>query len=163
MQQGGKLDISAQFDGVMIHGIAAVDAVIGTRGKVKMRARFGHGIKAVFELGEYGECWQAEAVTEEQPAATVTASTTDSSRGTSAAASPVSTATASASGHGDSLHHGQRPRLRPPRSTAAPRPSRFPVRVEHKRYCKRAFFACGGCERMVSLDFKNFFMSSFTL
>ena len=34
MQQGGKLDISAQFDGVMIHGIAAVDAVIGTRGKV---------------------------------------------------------------------------------------------------------------------------------
>ena len=77
MQQGGKLDISAQFDGVMIHGIAAVDAVIGTRGKVKMRARFGHGIKAVFELGEYGECWQAEAVTEEQPAATVTASTTE--------------------------------------------------------------------------------------
>lgn len=25
MQQGGKLDISAQFDGVMIHGIAAED------------------------------------------------------------------------------------------------------------------------------------------
>ena len=69
MQQGGKLDICAQYEGVTINGIAAVDAVIGTRGKVKMRARFGHGIKAVFELGEYGEQWRAAAVTEEQPAA----------------------------------------------------------------------------------------------
>lgn len=70
MNQGGELVITASYDTVDICGTASADAVIGSRGRVKLRAKFANGIKAVFDLGEYGARWQAETVQENTSGAT---------------------------------------------------------------------------------------------
>lgn len=59
------LEITAHFDTVAIKGRAVCDTVIGTRGKKKLRAKFGNGIRAVFSVEEYGETWEAEVAKEE--------------------------------------------------------------------------------------------------
>ena len=65
MERHGALEIMAHFDTVAISGRAFCDAVAGTQGKKKMRAKFSHGIKAILLLEEYGETWEAEEAEEE--------------------------------------------------------------------------------------------------
>lgn len=59
MRQRRALNITAQFDTVKIQGLAVCDSVTGAQGKIKFRAKFSHGIKAVLLLEEYGEQWEA--------------------------------------------------------------------------------------------------------
>lgn len=66
MKQRGALEISAYFDTVALSGRAYCDSVIGAQGKVKLRAKFDNGIKAVLLLEEYGITWEAEEAAEEE-------------------------------------------------------------------------------------------------
>lgn len=68
MERHGALEIMAHFDTVAISGRAFCDAVAGTQGKKKMRAKFSHGIKAILLLEEYGIAWEAEEAEEEETA-----------------------------------------------------------------------------------------------
>ena len=86
MERHGALEIMAHFDTVAISGRAFCDAVAGTQGKKKMRAKFSHGIKAILLLEEYGIAWEAEEATAEAEAA----------QGAEQAAEPPAEATAAA-------------------------------------------------------------------
>ncbi len=61
-KQVGAMQIKAAFEGVSLSGAATCDHVSGGGGKIKLRARFGHGIKAVLDFDEYGESWEAEVL-----------------------------------------------------------------------------------------------------
>lgn len=64
IHKGARLEIAARFDAVELRGLAVCDAVIGSEGREKLRAKFGHGIKAVLELRDYGKRWEAEEAPE---------------------------------------------------------------------------------------------------
>lgn len=64
MQVNGALEITAHFENVSIAGRAHCDPVAGTQGKIKLRAKFGNGVKAVLSLEEYGKTWEAEEAEE---------------------------------------------------------------------------------------------------
>lgn len=101
MYHVGTLDISAQYENVQICGRAVCDAVKGAYGRVKLRAKFKHGIKAVFEIGDYGKHWQADAVIFDSGMATASGSgstVTGSDSGMATGSDSGSTATASGSG-----------------------------------------------------------------
>ncbi len=66
MHSGGKLEITTRFDTVELFGVAVCDTVYGSEGREKLRAKFGHGIKAVLELRDYGKLWDAEEAPQEE-------------------------------------------------------------------------------------------------
>ena len=69
-EKQGLMVIMAEFEDVRLHGVARCDHVSGASGKTKLRAKFGHGIKAILDFDEYGDSWQAEAAEESTQAAT---------------------------------------------------------------------------------------------
>lgn len=63
MIAGGELRLNVHYpDGLTLRGTAQCDAVCGSRGKLMLRARFGHSIKAILDFASYGETWEAEAL-----------------------------------------------------------------------------------------------------
>ena len=62
----GLMLIHAQFDTVSIDGTARCDHVNGAGGKMKLPAKFEHGVKAILDFDEYGAQWTAEAAAEGQ-------------------------------------------------------------------------------------------------
>ncbi len=65
----GLMVIHARYDEVSIDGTARCDHVAGSTGKMKLRAKFGHGVKAILDFDDYGAHWTAEAAADdrEQP------------------------------------------------------------------------------------------------
>ena len=70
MHSGGKLEITTRYDNVELFGVAVCDTVHGSEGREKLRAKFGHGIKAVLEMRDYGKLWDAEEAPQEEAEAT---------------------------------------------------------------------------------------------
>lgn len=50
--------LKIRYDDAMIEGVAKCDLVSGSRRSVKLRARFGHGIKAILNFDDYGGEWE---------------------------------------------------------------------------------------------------------
>ena len=66
MERKGTLLINANYNTVELDGYAVCDTVKGANGEEKLRAKFGHGIKAILSLTEYGEKWFAIEPTDEE-------------------------------------------------------------------------------------------------
>ncbi len=60
----GELEIDADYGTVTINGRAVCDCVYGGGGCLKIRARFGKGIKAILDIDQYGMTWEAEEIEE---------------------------------------------------------------------------------------------------
>ena len=56
---GGTAIIAVKFETVELKGRAMIDSV-EYRGTRRLRAKFGHGIKAILLMDEYGNTWTAE-------------------------------------------------------------------------------------------------------
>lgn len=65
----GALEINADYGTVTVNGRAVCDCVHGGGGCLKIRARFGKGIKAILDIDEYGLLWEAEEIEEGEEAA----------------------------------------------------------------------------------------------
>ena len=65
-EKQGLLVIMAEYEGLKLNGVARCDHVNGAGGKVKLRAKFGHGVKAILDFDDYGEGWTAEATADER-------------------------------------------------------------------------------------------------
>ena len=66
MFQRAKLEISANFKTVSIKGTATCDFVLDSKGGNMLRAKFGHGVKAILKIEQYGITWRAEEAKEEK-------------------------------------------------------------------------------------------------
>lgn len=62
-QRGATLRIQAEYQTAQLTGVARCDTVESTD-CIKVRAKFGNGIKAVLDIEEYGTQWRADELPE---------------------------------------------------------------------------------------------------
>ena len=60
VNQRGELRIAVSYNSVTLEGVAVCDPLSGGMNQPLVRAKFGHSIKAILKLEEYGRSWKAE-------------------------------------------------------------------------------------------------------
>lgn len=65
IKTGGTAVITAKYGNVELKGLAKIDSVFNK--EIKLRAIFGHGIKAILTLDEYFSAWTADPAEEWEP------------------------------------------------------------------------------------------------
>ena len=60
IKEGEKMDVRISYDSLSLAGIARVDYVVGAGGKLKLRAKFEHGVKAILEPADQGKHWEVK-------------------------------------------------------------------------------------------------------
>ena len=58
--EGEKMNVRISYDSLSLEGIARVDYVVGASGKLKLRAKFEHGVKAILDPSDQGKHWEVK-------------------------------------------------------------------------------------------------------
>ncbi len=67
-QRRGRMEIEAKYNRVKLWGIADCDIVKAGCGRIKLRAKFDNGVRAVLDFADYGKQWRV--IPQEQKATT---------------------------------------------------------------------------------------------